>query len=136
MLGYKSFRVRPIGIGGPPDDSSPPDLVELSRAVIDGPETMAVDKGYMVTTTVSYPVTGTISVPIAYTWRASGELPFSVTAPSIRSAAIITWPTPGIKAITVTAENADSWVTANYTVTVREGWWVYLPLVLRNTGSR
>ena len=128
--------MRPIGIGGPPDDSSPPDLVELSRAVIDGPETMAVDKGYMVTTTVSYPVTGTISVPITYTWQASGETPFSMTAVSIRSAAIITWPTPGIKAITVTAENADSWVTANYTVTVREGWWVYLPLVLRNTGSR
>ncbi len=82
--------------------------------------------------------TPTVGLPLTYTWEAL-EQPRVVYASVISRSATVdyNWPDPGRKMITVTISNAREtfWDTHQIEITEPEQHLIYLPLVLRVSGS-
>lgn len=94
----------------------------LESVSIAGPVFGFVDVPYTFTATIS-PTDATM--PITYTWM---PLPASGQA---TAAATYSWNTPGLKTITVTAQNAGGLAFDTHSIVVTVPYRVYLPLVLR-----
>ncbi len=87
---------------------APPEAVTL-----EGPQEGAAGVQHTFTATVS-PLTAT--VPITYVWESAGEV--ITTTDGTRSAAGLSWESPGVHPITVTVRNACGVVSATAAITI------------------
>ena len=70
----------------------------------------------------------TATLPITYTWQAAGQSPLSSTG-GISDTVSFIWDTPGVKVISVTAENIGSEVSKTFSTII--GLRIYLPAILK-----
>jgi len=91
----------------------PPPCYEATGVTIAGPTQGITDTDYTFEADIT-PVTATL--PITYTWEATDQ---SSTSGATASA-LYTWPTPGVKTVTVTVENCGSTIFATHEVTITE----------------
>ncbi len=92
----------------------PPPACEfpLTGLTLGGPATGYVETEYAYTAT---PVPANATLPITYTWQADEQSAVS----GQQSAITYTWAMPGVKAITVTAQNCGGTIVQHYTVNVQ-----------------
>ncbi|MBL7063454.1 MAG: hypothetical protein ISS49_04500, partial [Anaerolineae bacterium] len=106
----------------------------LDEVIIAGPPTTTVGIPATFTATVEPP---TATLPITYTWRVSESVSQRVITHTggLSDTAVFTWTVVGPQVVTVTAVNeCGDGVSATHTITVTAeatGWYIYLPLVVR-----
>jgi PKD repeat protein len=84
------------------------EYVPPTDLVLNGPVEGTTGATYIFTATVS-PITATL--PITYIWVATEQPPLTSTVSSLSHSASFGWAAPGLKTITVTAENVGGVVT-------------------------
>jgi hypothetical protein len=104
--------------------NTPIQVTALESVTIAGPTTGVINTAYAFTATVS-PVTATM--PITYTWFPAPD------SGQDTAIAIYTWATTATREIAVTATNAGGAVSNTHTITIssKQQYLVYLPLVMR-----
>jgi hypothetical protein len=107
--------------------SCPFDIIPLATLQLVGPPLGVI--GHPVSFDASViPITATL--PITYTWTPDA-LPPVVTVNGTSASATFTWPTPGDKVVSLTAQNGNSTLTVQTMITIRSSFEVYLPLMKR-----
>ncbi len=101
----------------------------LSETSINGPTTGEIDSFYTFTA-MSNPITATL--PITYVWQTTGQQSITHTN-QLSDTVTFSWPQPGEKIITVTANNIVSSVVATHTTTISGitiPKFIYVPLLV------
>ena len=102
-------------------------VVGLQNGSLSGPTTGLVQRAYTFTATISPP---NATLPIAYEWQSTDQ-PLIDHASGLSDTVVLTWTTPGVKVIAVTANNdSGAHVVSIHTITIEQHH-VYLPVVLR-----
>jgi len=100
----------------------------LQASEISGPTTGLVQRAYTFTATVS---PSDAALPITYEWQATELSPVTHIG-GLSDTVVFTWTTPGVKAITVMAQNSLGAPVVDIHIIMMEQYHLYLPVILRN----
>ena len=103
-------------------------LGNLQAGSISGPTTGLIQRAYTFTATVSPP---DAALPITYEWQATGQ-PRVLHANGLSDTVIFTWTTPGVKVVTVLADNDVGASVGDVHTIMVEQYHLYLPIILRH----